>query len=151
CSSSNTIYFEDTSRATGNIALNSWQWSFGDGRGATYSKPGEISHPYMYEGMYYTTLKVTDAEGCSGYARSYVYPDIYSVVASFHSSATNISPGTTVYLQNTSRSSDETNTTYTWVFHDGSTSAGHEANFHFKDPGNYKILLIEKNLFIDQI
>lgn len=60
-SCSPTIQFQDIS--TSNIgALNSWQWTFGDGGTSTAQNP---THTYPSAGPYNVTLIVTDATGCA--------------------------------------------------------------------------------------
>lgn len=55
-----TTVFTDLSKP-GAAPIRSWDWSFGDGTGAT--GPGPHSKTYSAEGLYRTTLTVVDAAG----------------------------------------------------------------------------------------
>jgi gliding motility-associated-like protein len=145
CATGNTVYLQDQSRPQNGQVLKSWEWNFGDGKIETYTTPGEISHTYVWPGTYYVTLKVTDAEGCYAYSSNYVLAENNSLRASFTTSATFISPGTTVQFTNTSVSSEPDNTTYKWLVGDGTTATTTDVSKQYSQPGVYTVKLIATN------
>jgi gliding motility-associated-like protein len=145
CAAGNIVYLQDQSQPQNGKALRSWEWNFGDGKTETYNNANEVSHVYFWPGMYYVTLKVTDADGCYNYSYGYVYTENNSLKASFTASATVVSPGTTVQFTNTSVSSEPDHTTYKWLLGDGTTAITTDVSRLYAQPGVYTVKLIAIN------
>jgi gliding motility-associated-like protein len=145
CIEGTKVFFEDTSKLYNNIAIKSWEWGFGDGTSQTYTSPGEISHTYSWPNQYYATLKVTDVSGCTSVYGNWVFAESSSLKASFTSSSTTISPGSTVNFTNTSQTSDNANTIYKWILGDGTELTSVNASKTFSEPGTYTITLSATN------
>jgi gliding motility-associated-like protein len=145
CIEGTKVFFEDTSKLYNNIAIKTWEWGFGDGKTETYTSPGEISHTYSWPSQYYATLKVTDVNGCASVFGNWVFAESNSLKASFISSTTTVSPGSTVSFTNTSQTTDNTNTNYKWVLGDGTELNSFNASETFTEPGTYAITLTATN------
>ncbi|MES2646549.1 MAG: PKD domain-containing protein [Bacteroidota bacterium] len=146
CKGGLTVYLEDTTKVVDNVAIKSWEWNFGDGTSATYTKPGIVTHQYTYPGRDYPVyLTVTDVNGCSSQMQGWANAEEKSIKASFNSSATTISPGSSIDFSNTSTSSHADNTSYKWSYGDGTISTSFDASKTYTKPGNYKVTLIAKN------
>lgn len=114
------VLFSDTSRGTGGVPITQWLWTFGDG--ATQTGAGPVSHVYGAPGNYYfSTLKVTDANGCSDQSGNGLHPvTVNGPQANFTWSPANITPGTTATFYNNSTGPYDG---ALWTFaSDGSTS-----------------------------
>ncbi|MEO6497866.1 MAG: PKD domain-containing protein, partial [Mucilaginibacter sp.] len=145
CGGSNTVILEDTSKSRFGVALVLWEWNFGDGQKQTYNQGGKITHTYNYPGNYPVYLTVTDADGCHDYFQNFADAITNSLQASFDPSLTTISPGSSVTFTNTSQSSDADNTTYKWLFGDGSEALTTDAVKTFSVPGKYLVQLVAYN------
>lgn len=145
CQTGNVVFFQDQSVGQNGVPIRRWEWNFGDGKVATYTNNAEISHTYFWPGSYWVTLKTTDEEGCATIYQGYVDAQNNSLKASFTSSATTISPGTTISFQNTSLSSEPYNTTYKWIFGDGTEATTQDASKLYSQPGVYTVKLVAAN------
>lgn len=146
CATGNTLYLQDTTAGMYGVQPVSWQWNFGDGKPpVTYNHGGQINYTYTWPGQYYVTLTVTDAAGCVSLTQQQVLVGSASLKAAFTTSATQVSPGTTVTFTNTSVSSDPGQTSYLWLFGDGTQTASFNASKTYTQPGSYTVRLIATN------
>ncbi|HEV7333773.1 MAG TPA: PKD domain-containing protein [Flavisolibacter sp.] len=145
CQLGNVVFLKDNSVGQNGVPIRQWEWNFGDGQVATYTNNAEISHTYVWPGSYWVTLKTTDADGCSAFYQSYVDAQDNALKASFTSSATTISPGTTITFQNTSATSEPSHTQYKWIFSDGTEATTHDAAKSYSQPGVYTVKLVATN------
>ena len=144
CANGNMVILQDTSKAIDNVPIKLWEWNFGDGTETTSTTP-VITHNYFWSGIYPVRLKVTDANGCYAYYYGEANAETNSLNADFLTSATTISPGTTVDFSNASTTSDIDHTTYKWLLGDGSQLTTTDASKTYTQPGTYSVKLIAKN------
>ena len=146
CATGKTVFLQDTSRSVDGAGIVSGQWNFGDGYLQNLVPGAEVSHVYAWPSSYNVTLTVTDSDGCKSVFQRMVTAennDLRSVIAT---SATTVSPGTTVLFTNLSVSTDPANTTYKWKFGDGTESVSFHAFKTYTQPGTYNVQLIATNL-----
>ncbi len=140
------IVFEDASEGRNGVALKTWEWEYGDGKKETFSKGGTVSHRYPDPGNYYPKLKVTDAEGCHATTSSFIYATVSGPKASFSFSPTSVFPNTLVSFTNTTNYGyDYYNTTYKWLFSDGTVSNDYYAYKSYPQVGVDTVKLIATN------
>ncbi len=148
CTQGGLVLFKDQSKSFNNNPIVKREWVM-DYYGALTKEDDKI-FPYLFESYYspkWIRLKVTDSKGCESYKEKYIYPNQHnSVEAAISSSATVVSPGTTVTFYNNSITSDEFNTTYTWIKSDGSSLLSKNSfSETYNTPGFYTVKLIVKN------
>ncbi|MFP5042632.1 PKD domain-containing protein [Parasediminibacterium sp. JCM 36343] len=113
------VIFTDTSSTKNNVLLTKWQWDFGDNTTplTITGANGDTSYIYSKPGSYYTSLTITDAEGCTANTGNYSHiAQAYGPKADFYWSPTNISPNSTAYFYNNSNDFGSYNNIYTWSF-----------------------------------
>lgn len=140
------ITFKDKSNVTGNNAIVSWEWNFGDGNSVTKSTAGDVTHTYANPGSYYVTLKIRDAAGCTTTSAYYDgYVTVNGPKASFYPSGSNVPLNTNVYFYNNTNSYNAYNTQYTWDFGNGVTSTQYSPSYTYTVAGTYNVKLIAKD------
>jgi gliding motility-associated-like protein len=139
------VSFRDTSNAE-NTTIVSRQWNFGDGQTQTVTNGGVVSHLYSNPGMYYVSLKITDASGCSSTTNYTTHAvSVNGPKAAFSVSEVNAHLNATIHFYNNTNNYNSYNTQYEWQFGDGNTSNEYYPSYTYTKPGNYKIRLIAKN------
>ncbi len=141
------VIVQDTSKATFNSTLKTWEWDFGDGQKLTATNNQPVSHVYANPGSYAITLKVTDQDGCfstgsvggqvaktNGPKASYVYSPPY------------ISPNAQVNFTNTTNTGNSSTVQYNWDFGDGNSSTATNPVHTYPNLGAYKVRLIAKDM-----
>jgi gliding motility-associated-like protein len=144
CSKQN-VTFIDSSKSTGNIPISTWNWSFGDGASASNTSATPFVHSYSNPGSYSVTLTVTDAQGCTD-QKWVPYMLVGGVRAAFTTSATTVSPNTSISFYNNTFDNYTQNTSYQWIFGDGTTSAETNPQHTYSIPGTYTVMLLAKSL-----
>lgn len=109
-----SVSFTDTSSNT----PTSWSWDFGDGNTSTLQNP---THSFTTAGSSTVSLTASNAAGSSSPATHSV--TVTSMVASFNSNPKGFYSGQTVKFYDTSTSTGEVITSWSWDFGDGNTSA----------------------------
>ena len=129
------IQFTDHSNVgIGNIT--GWNWNFGDGTSSSQQNP---SHNYQAPGIYYVTLNVTTAGGCTDSLRKQVI--IYSKPdANFNSTTVCLNNPTS--FTNTSTINNGTITNWFWNFGNGVTSSVQNPSPVYASPGTFNVSLI---------
>ena len=130
--------FDGTGSADSDGAIQSYEWTFGDGDEAGSATPQK---DFLATGTYDVTLTVTDDGGLSNsvtHQVSVVKPNV-PPTAAFTT--------TCDYLDcdfdgTTSSDSDGTVDDYAWDFGDGETGTGSTPNHVYEDPGTYTTTLV---------
>ncbi|HTD94109.1 MAG TPA: PKD domain-containing protein, partial [Chitinophagaceae bacterium] len=140
------VQLQDNSTGGNNIPLVKWEWSFGDGQSAVSAQAGTVTHLYRDPGVYYVTLRVTDANGCSSSITNYANPvNVTGPKVSFSASGTNVPLNTTVNFYNYTNAYNTTNVVYKWDFGNSVTSAGYSPSYTYTVAGDYTVTLIAVN------
>lgn len=139
------VTFRDTSNAQ-NTTILSRQWNFGDGQTQTTTASGIVSHTYANPGVYYVSLKITDAAGCTSSTNYATHPiSVSGPKAAFSISEVNAHLNATIYFYNNTNYYNSYNTEYDWRFGDGGLSSQFSPSYTYTKAGNYEIMLIAKN------
>lgn len=131
--SGNTASFNDLSSGAG-VAINSWQWSFGDGTTSSQQNP---SHTYSVAGVYPVCLTITTGTGCTD-----TYCDSLMVGGSSISCnatlSSTVSPSGPVTFNATGTGTGAP-VAYFFDFGDGNTmsSASNVVTHNYASPGTY--------------
>lgn len=131
-----TVWFSDQSKGgTNSIAIDSWNWDFGDG--STFSGR-DTGHIYTAGGDYEVRLIVTDQNGCK---------DTLSKTVSVHAapvaafSAPHVCLHDPVPFNDSSLSATGTISAWHWDFGDSTISSEQNPLHLYKDPGTYLVKL----------
>jgi gliding motility-associated-like protein len=137
------VTFRDTSKASANNSIVSWEWNFGDGNVQNSNSGGVITHTYANPGYYYVMLKVKDAAGCITSSSSYTgYAEVKGPKAAFSSSGTNVPLNSTIYFYNNTNAFNAYTTVYSWNFGDGTPVVNANYPSHtFTVAGTYTVTL----------
>ncbi len=143
------IHLVDTSASSNVIPIKTWQWSFGDGT-TQQTNIDSVLHVYDAPGRYYTSLLVTDVDGCTASTSTYNYDHQATATgpkANFNWYPFNVSPNSTVEFDNTSITSGSSSNSYFWHFSsDNSTSTSSYAlNHSYTNPLTDTVTLIAKS------
>ena len=115
---SGTVHFNGTSAS--NDAISNYNWDFGDGATSTATSP---IHFYSTPGLYYPSLKVTTAFGCTDSIRSTVPVKIVaSPQANIAQTANGCTP-VTITFNGSLAVADTSALTWQWNFGNGNTSS----------------------------
>lgn len=140
------VVFSDSSKGNNNVAIKSWEWSYGDGTAKTFSNNNAVKYIYDNPGSFYVTLKVTDAEGCSATTANYTKTaEVKGPKAAFSYYPYNVSPNTTVSFYNNSNSYNSYNSQYAWLLPNGSTSSDYYPTYTFNEAGANTVKLFAKD------
>ncbi|RYE14520.1 MAG: PKD domain-containing protein, partial [Sphingobacteriaceae bacterium] len=113
-------------------AINSWQWTFGDGSTTTTQN---TTHTYTSTGNYLVKLIVTDANGCKDSISKMV-----NVTGSSGSDFSfRLNPCTPLNIQFFGSSNSGSGNNAYWSFGDGITNNMLSPNHLFNTPGNYTV------------
>nr|WP_280140973.1 PKD domain-containing protein [Haloferax larsenii] len=132
-----TAQFSGTN-STDNVAIDSYEWDFGDGTNAT----GEnVSHTYTDPGSYTVTLNVTDTAGNNDTDTMVVtVEDATNPVADAGSNQT--TDEDTAVQFNGSNSTDNVDVdSLQWNFGDGNSTTGENVSHTYAQPGTYTVTL----------
>jgi PKD repeat protein len=136
------VVLRDTSKASGNNSIVSWEWNFGDGKVETRTQGGTISHLYENPGNYTVTLKVKDAAGCISTFTSYSrIINVKGPKADFNASSTNVPLNSVVYFFNSTNTWGAGNVIYKWDFGNGVTSTDAYPFHQYTVAGEYIVTL----------
>ncbi len=114
-----------------------WQWSFGNGAGASQPNP---AHTYTQPGVYDVRLVLIAPSGCSDTLLVPQMIEIEGPVANFTFDPKEGCPGTVVNFAAQSAVVID----YQWYFDDGNTAMGPQASYAYPLSGNYHpALLVE--------
>jgi gliding motility-associated-like protein len=143
----NPVIAVDTSIASANATIASWNWTFGDGSTVTETKSVNEAHLYTSPGQYLVNLTVTDINGCKDQTTynltHYAYPS--GPQAAFTYSPAIVTPGTPVAFANNTNTFSSSGTQYQWLFGDGSSTTDYSPNHTFNAVGVYTVKLIASN------
>lgn len=140
------VKFEDASNSRNNVAIKTWEWSYGDTKKETFSNGNEVSHLYAEPGTYYPQLKVTDADGCHASTSLYNPVNVSGPKASFIVSPQNAFPNSLISFTNTTNYSyDYYNTNYKWLFGDGTVATDYYAYKIYPQVGVDTVKLVATN------
>ncbi|MCC7297151.1 MAG: PKD domain-containing protein [Bacteroidia bacterium] len=133
------VSFKDIS-TSGNVAIKSWEWDFGDGVTSTLKNP---KHQYLLPGRFTVTLKITDAQGCT---RTVKFPDFITISGPFGVYKFDNTEGC-YPLKVTFEDSVSKNTAYAeWDFGDGVVATSFDPSHVYKRPGRYIPALVLKDV-----
>lgn len=134
--------FEDTSLASPNALITSWNWSLGDG---SYSNQQECQYTYTETGTYNITLTVIDNTLKSANITKTI--EVYNTlpVASFNAETTITTPNTMIQFNSEAYDIDGSITNTTWYFSDDSIEYGNTVMHSFSKSGFYSIYQIVKD------
>lgn len=140
---------KDTSKGINNVAIEKWEWNYGDGRVEILTSGGTVYHKYDNPGSYYVSLKVTDKDGCISSAQNYnSYISVKGPKANFGITPNPVSPSTTVYFNNYSNTYNTNyyDNHYTWIFGDGAISKDVNYTSHsYAESGIDTVMLVAAN------
>ncbi|HVU85649.1 MAG TPA: PKD domain-containing protein, partial [Puia sp.] len=144
---SSRVEFRDTSKTVTGTPVQNWLWDFGDGQTLVSDKGGTVSHTYQSPGIYYATLKVSDAGGCSSATPNYAHGiTVAGPLAAFSSSGTSVPLNSSVYFYNNTNDYGSAGTIYTWDFGDQSPISNAFSPSHtYPVAGSYTVTLTATN------
>lgn len=121
------VILTDTSKAGGGVPIKSWYWSFGDNTFATLTTKGDTQHIYATPGSYATSLKITDADGCTASTKQYFagsnVAQAYGPKADFYWSPSSVLPNSSATFYNSSNTYGSSNNIYEWHFSSNSKNS----------------------------
>jgi gliding motility-associated-like protein len=140
------VILQDKSVAATGSPITKWEWFYGDSTGTVALNGNSISHQYKLPGTYQLSLRVTDAGGCvyQTPADSAHKVNLTGPAAFFEASGYHVPVNSTVNFIN--KSIYFQNSELLWHFSDGSVSANTNPSFFYNSEGDYKVMLITKNL-----
>ncbi|MFP5042644.1 PKD domain-containing protein [Parasediminibacterium sp. JCM 36343] len=112
------VVFTDSSFIKNKVSIVQWDWDFGDNTTATItSNKGQAQHFYTNPGSYQTSLKVTDANGCTSTTLKNTHVQLaYGPKAEFTWRPTYIAPGKSATFYDSSIVYGSTFNKYLWHF-----------------------------------
>jgi PKD repeat protein len=119
----------------GAINYQNYFWTFGDGNTSTLKHP---IHSYQDAGSYQVMLIVTDINGCIDTFNLAYHIEVFNPKADFSFTKTTNCNSISVYLSDSSKG----NTSWKWMFSDGTVSTNVTTYKAFYNPGYYDITLI---------
>lgn len=123
-------------------SATSWAWNFGDGETSTEENP---SHLYQAVGSYNVKLVTADANGCTNTLISNSLINIVEPIADFTFDIDKGCKALPVSFSDLTFS-NETITTWSWTFGDGSTSTDQNPLYTYPDTGAFTVTLIIENI-----
>lgn len=144
---STAVEFKDASKITAGLPIQSWLWDFGDGQTAGSNQGGSILHTYKSPGIYYASLKISDAGGCSSTTPSYAHAvSVVGPLAAFTASGAIVPLNSNIYFYNNSNSYGSPGTVYSWDFGDQSPLSNEFSPSHtYPVAGTYTVTLTATN------
>jgi len=144
------VEFKDISQTAAGVLIQSWLWDFGDGQTNFLNTGGTVSHTYKSPGIYYASLKITDASGCSSATPGYAqYVSVAGPLAAFSTSGVNVPLNSSIYFYNNSNNNGSPGTVYSWDFGDQSAISHDFSPVHtYPVAGTYTITLTATNPLI---
>jgi len=131
CKADTVSFFDNSS----GVAINSWQWNFGDGQTATEQN---VKHAYDSVGEY--TVKLTISDGTNTDVKSKIITIHKNPVADFIVDSIRFSSYSKRFRDNSL--SDTTKDSFEWNFNDGSVIISTDSSFaihKFPDKGSYNV------------
>lgn len=132
------VSFKDLS-TSGNVAIKSWEWDFGDGVTSTLKDP---KHQYLIPGRFSVKLKITDVQGCT---RTVIFPDFITISGPYGKYSFDNTEGCYPLKVNFLDSVSKNTTVAEWDFGDGNVSQGFDPSHIYKKPGRYIPALVLKD------
>ncbi|HEX4837899.1 MAG TPA: PKD domain-containing protein, partial [Solirubrobacteraceae bacterium] len=134
------IGFDSSASSDPEGTIASYEWSFGDGTGATGEMP---AHAYSRPGVYAVKLTVRDDAGFTAKTEQNVTVADAAPAASFAATTSSPTAGLPVSFDgSTSNDPDGTIASYEWSFGDGSSTKGGATPAHtYAEPGMYTVTL----------
>jgi PKD repeat protein len=129
------VQFTDMS-VPGDAPIISRFWNFGDGKTSNLKNP---THPYMLGGIYYVTLVVTDANGCSDEFTDSVL--IYEISAAVSADRLKSCINQDITFTDNSKPPLLIGSVE-WFFGDGSKASGSKVSHSYSSSGNYQVTAI---------
>jgi PKD repeat protein len=131
---------------TGNVAIASWQWDFGDpGSASNTSALYEPTHLFSAPGNFQVTLSVENINGCTSSIFKPVTVD--SIPTALFTTQDTIAAGTLLTIIDNSIAHGSPILIRYWDFGDGTTAINPNPVTHaYSTPGEYEICLIVTNL-----
>ena len=136
---SDTIYFEDTSSDRKVRSITNWTWDFGDGNNSYLQDP---THSYADNGTYTVMLTVTDNNGASNSTSKNITVSNVAPMASFLFSPLNPTTIDHIQFNDTSTDSDGSVVNWSWDFGDGNNSYLQDPTHSYADNGTYIVSLV---------
>ncbi|MFM7016863.1 MAG: PKD domain-containing protein [Bacteroidota bacterium] len=125
----------DVTFNAGAVNYQNYFWNFGDGNYSTLKDP---VHAYVNAGLFPVSLIVVDVNGCSDTFNLAYQIEVFNPKANFsYTSSTNCST-ISVHLSDSSTG----NTSWKWIFGDGTISTNVTTFKAFYNPGYYDITLV---------
>jgi PKD repeat protein len=136
------VHFTDLSQNNGGTAINQWEWDFGDTASGSnnYSSLQNPEHIFSTNGIYTTTLIVTNTMGCDDTLIKSVTVDSLPD-ADFTMSTPVTCINNTVVFTGVSQET----LTWDWDFGDGNTATGQIVSHSYTIAGNYVITATATN------
>jgi PKD repeat protein len=132
-----TVEF-DATNSTDNVAIDSYEWTFGDGTSATGAT---ATHAYPDSGRYTVTVTVTDTAGNVGRDTLIIQVQENSTLIADAGANRRVDEDVSLVLQGTQSRSDEGIDTYEWELGDGTTATGPNIEHVYEQPGTYTVEL----------
>jgi gliding motility-associated-like protein len=144
---SSPVEFKDISGTTPGVPIQSWLWDFGDGQTTASGTGGTVSHTYKSPGIYYASLRITDAGGCSSATPSYAQQvSVPGPLAAFSTSGINVPLNSSIYFYNNTNNNGSPGTVYSWDFGDQSAISDEFSPVHtYPVAGTYTVTLTATN------
>ena len=136
-----TFHFIDTSSLNNTIAINQRIWNFGDDSLWVASNNKMISHIYTSPGIYTTTLKVIDDNGCFAVSKTSNSTIVGGAKANFQWSPIPVTPGASITFLNATTVLDQKNVQYLWKF----------SNNNYTDTSSEKVVYKYPNICADTV
>lgn len=135
------VQYSDSSLLNGGAPLQTWAWNFGDGNSSATQHP---LHVYANTGVFNVQLSVTNTNGCSDTLLQSV--TVHELpVAGFTFNP--VCRYQTVNFNNTSTTSIDPITAYSWSMHDGSTYATSGTAHTYNTDGSFPVTLVVTTAF----
>ena len=117
--------------------IDTYLWSFGDGATSGQQAP---THTYQNTGTFNVTLTVTTVSGCTA---TYTLPSAVDLspkpVAAFNATPVSGCASDSIHFRDESIGNVDT---WTWLFGDGYASSSQNPIHHYRDTGNFSVVLI---------
>lgn len=139
-----SVQFKSPAKDEAGMAIQSWQWDFGDGSAGTGQNP---SHTYTNPGTYYPSLTVSNTLGLFPPGSGPVIL-VTNPIIKFSASFTNPCPYLAVQFRSPNTDSGGNPVTnWFWEFGDGATSAAQNPLHIYKNTGTFQPALNATNKY----
>lgn len=130
--------------------MTDYTWDFGDGTVVSSGASPTQNHTYATPGLYYVTLTVTDASGCSAPITKLDFVEIVDcsvnpAVANFNVLPDTGCVGGTFTFTDNSAAVPDPPTGWFWAFDDGNFSLSQNPSHVYTAAGTYNVMLVVSN------